>query len=391
MIYLDNLATTPVDPQVVDAMSIAMREHFANPSSRSHLLGHRANEAVEYWTEQIARCIGAEQDEVLFTSGATESNNLAILGYCLRPRQRRRKIISLVSEHHAVLDPFQRLTAHGFEVVLLPIHPQTSNTPGMIDEEAFISALDEETALVSIMLANNEIGVIQPIEKLASKCHQIGAVLHCDATQAVGKLPIQVDELGVDLMSFSAHKFYGPKGIGGLFVRRRQRPIRIQAQIVGGGQQQNLRSGTLNLPGIVGMGVAMRLCEDFQKQNESARLSDLVDKLYSQLRAELPDLRINGPTLGNPTTRLAGNLNCCFLPIEGQSLMLEVPQLAISSGSACSSTNPKASHVLRALGLSEEEARCSLRFGVGRFNSLPEIEQAAELLINAVRKLRKIL
>lgn len=402
LIYLDNHATTPLDPDVLKAMLPLLTEHFANPGSVTHEAGRMVNETVQHSFACIAQCLGAEVDEIVATSGATESNNLAIFGSCLHPRQKRRKVVSLVSEHKAVLDPLKRLEQHGFEVVYLPVARFDADVPGLVDFDALESAIDDSVALVTVMMANNEIGTIEPLRKIANKCHQFDCLLHTDATQAVGRLPVNVDELDVDLMSFSAHKFYGPKGVGGLFVRRRKRLVKLQSQIVGGGQQHNLRSGTLNSVGIVGMAVALEksyrengwLTDTLTDPPEYHRLASLRDRLFELLRNGVADFQLNGPTLECKQgcyQRLPGNLNGSFYPIEGQSLMLELPDIAMSSGSACTSADPRPSHVLAAIGLTEEVSRSSLRFGIGRFNTEEQIDKAGEAIIQAAKKLRKLL
>lgn len=393
MIYLDNHATTPLDPSAFAAMVPLMREQFANAGSVTHAAGREVAEIVEQAQVRLAACLGAAADEVIITSGATESNNLALFGSCLHPRQTRRKVLSLMTEHKAVLDPLTRLQKLGFQVELLPVHQQGSELPGGVDLDSLAAAIDADTALVSVMLANNEIGTLQPLAEIAQLCRKQGCLLHTDASQAVGRIPIDVAALDVDLLSFSGHKFYGPKGIGGLYVRRSGRRVKLQAQIVGGGQQSNFRSGTLNTAGIVGMQAALEACLS-NLEADSQRMAELRERLWGALSSALPWLTLNGPALGSQGQRgerLCGNLNACFYPIEGQSLMLEVPELAVSSGSACTSAEPAPSHVLRAIGLSEEETRSSLRFGIGRFNTAAEIDQAAQQLIEAAVKLRRMI
>jgi cysteine desulfurase len=397
MIYLDNHATTPLDPAALSAMLPLMQEHFANAGSITHLYGRQVAQQVECSIQKVASNLGATADELVITSGATESNNLALMGVMHHPRQRRRKIVSVVTEHKAILDPLARLAQQGYEVIRVPVCRQQDNSSGFSDAESVVGLvdlqqlednIDESTALVSVMLANNEIGVIQPISAIAQLCRKHGALLHTDASQALGRIPINVDLLDVDLLSFSAHKFYGPKGVGGLFVRRRDRRVRLQGQIVGGGQQNNWRAGTLNTAGIVGMQVALdNTLANLQSDNE--RIGQLRDYLFERLK-EVPQMFMNGPPLKHEY-RLAGNLNCCFYPIEGQSLMLGCPKLAVSSGSACTSNNPEPSHVLRAIGLDEDKSRSSIRFGIGRMNSRTDIEQAAEMLVAAARELHQLL
>lgn len=390
VIYLDNHATTPVDPRVVEVMLPLLTEHFANAGSITHESGRQVAESVAESIESVGKQLGAAGEDIVITSGATESNNLALFGYAMHPRQTRRKIISCVTEHRAMLDPLKRLEQQGFEVVLLPVRPHTHEAAGTIDLDQLAEAIDERTCMVSIMMANNEIGTLQPLKEIAALCRRYEAVFHTDATQAVGRMPVNVDELDADLLSFSAHKFYGPKGIGGLYVRRSPRRVRIQAQIWGGGQQDNRRSGTLNSAGIVAMAKALELCEQLADV-ERPRLAELRNRLYSRLTAGVEGLGLNGPVLDRPELRMASNLNCSFMPIEGQSLMLAVPELAVSSGSACTSAEPRPSHVLRAIGLSDEMARSSLRFGLGRFTTAEEVDHAADALIKAANELRTLI
>lgn len=381
-----------------------LREHYANAGSVTHAAGRAVAAQIDECVAELARMIGATEDELVITSGATESNNLAILGACLHPRQTRRKVVSVETEHKAVLDPVARLKQHGFTVELAPVLRRESSMAGLVDLDALSAAIDDDTALVSVMLANNEIGVIQPLAEIAQLCRTAGCLLHTDATQAVGRMPIDVDSLDVDLLSFSAHKFYGPKGVGGLFVRRRGRRIRVQAQIVGGGQQHNFRSGTLNTTGIVGMHAALSACLQ-SLELDRPRIAGLRSRLFDALQRNCPDIFLNGPALdavlatahsnvpelASEPARLVGNLNCCFYPVEGQSLMLAIPELAVSSGSACTSANPSPSHVLKAIGLSEEESRSSLRIGIGRFNTESEIDQSAAWLSDTFHQLKKLL
>ncbi len=390
MIYLDHHSTTPLDPAALESMLPLLGDLYANAGSITHTAGRQVGQLVDESVERIGNLLGASSDEIVVTSGATESNNLAVLGACLHPRQKRRKVVSVATEHNALLGPLQRLKKQGFTVQLLPVLDHRSEAAGQVDLDNLEKAVDGETALVSIMLANNEIGTIQPIAQIAEMCHRRGALFHTDASQAVGRLPVDVDRLGVDLLSFSAHKFYGPKGIGGLFVRRRERRVRLQPQIVGGGQQHNLRSGTLNAPGIVGMARALEVCLEHRTE-DALRIASLRNRLFERLQAALDFVELNGPTLSNPSWRLPGNLNCTFYPLEGQSLMQATPELAVSSGSACTSAEPSPSHVLLALGLSEDQARSSLRFGVGRFNTEADIDLASEWLAEAAGKLSSFL
>jgi cysteine desulfurase len=381
LIYLDNHATTRCDPRVVEAMLPMLTDNYGNVHSTSHIAGRAAAEAYERAADSIAKRLGSEPDELVFTSGATESNNLAILGYCLHPRQKRRHVITAETEHPAVLDPMGRLERSQFRVTRLPVVQQGAENCGQIRLEDLAAALDDDTALVSIMSANNEIGTLQDLSAIAALCHQHGAVLHSDATQGVGRIPVNVDDLDVDLLSASAHKFYGPKGVGLLFVRRRGRRVRILPLVEGGGQQHGLRSGTLNTSGVVAMARALEIAEQEMEQ-ESERIDRLAGRLWNNLKQAIPELRLNGPSR-DASVRLKANVNVCFPAVEGETLMAACPTIAVSSGSACSSVDPRPSPVLRAIGLTESEARRSLRFGIGRFNSEAEIDQAASLLAAA--------
>jgi cysteine desulfurase len=393
LIYMDNHATTRVDRRVVSAMLPYFDEKFGNPHS-VHAFGHAARDAVEAARKSIAAAIGADAKEIIFTSGATESNNLALRGVAERDRRRGNHVVSVDTEHKAILDPLARLARRGFDVTLLGVERHGSPRAGWLDPQKVAGALHEDTCLVSVMLANNEIGVIQPLAEIAAICRQRGVLLHCDATQAVGKIPVDVGALGVDLMSFTAHKIYGPKGIGALFVRRRDPIVRLEPQIVGGGQQEGRRSGTLNVPGIVGFAEALRLCLD-ELPNETVRITTFRDRLARALFNELVDIQLCGPALeardeaGLPL-RLPGNLSISFGNVDGEALLLAMGNLAVSSGAACTSTDTSPSHVLMAIGLSEDAARSSLRFGLGRFNTDAEVDMAAERVISAVRNLRKL-
>jgi cysteine desulfurase len=343
---------------------------------------------VEGARETIARAIHAQPREIVFTSGATESNNLAIRGVAER-RRRGNHLVSVQTEHKAVLDPLARLARRDCQVTLLPVASQQSTCPGLVDLEQLSAAIEDDTFLVSVMLANNEIGVIQPLDEIAALCAERGVLLHTDATQAVGRVPVDVRALQVDLLSLSAHKFYGPKGVGALFVRREGRPVRMMPQIDGGGQESGNRGGTLNVPGIVGMARALALCVE-EMDREPARASRLRQRLFETLLEQVPELELNGPPLNALHRRLPGNLNCRFPRVDGQALMLHAPEVAVSSGSACTSANPEPSHVLRALGLDADQVRSSLRFGVGRYNTEDEMHYAAAALGEAVRHLRRL-
>ncbi len=389
MIYLDHHATTPVDPRVLEAMLPWFSQKFGNPGSINHALGREAAEAVEQARHTIATALGANQREIVFTSGATESNNLALRGVCDREeRGSRRHIVSVKTEHKAVLDPLARLARRGFDVTLLDVTPAGSPEAGLLDVQRLVDALRPDTLLVSVMLANNEIGVIQPLAEIGAICHQRGILLHCDATQAVGKRPVDVNHLQVDLLSFSAHKLYGPKGVGGLYVRRSGPRVTLAPQIDGGGQEGGRRSGTLNPPGIIGLATALEIaCAE--RDEENARLAQLRARLWQQL-SQLPGVHLNGPALDHPELRLAGNLNVSFEGVDGEALMMGITDVAVSSGSACTTANPEPSHVLRALGLPDRLVRASLRFGLGRFNTADEIDAAAAHVIEVVQRLRSL-
>ncbi len=384
-VYLDYHATTPVDPRVLEHMQPYFTERFGNPGSVGHAYGWEARDAVEAARAQIAQYIGASPREIVFTSGATESNNLALRGTAERARKGRH-VLSVKTEHRAVLDPLARLARRGFEVTLVDVMPAPHRQAGLLDLDRFAAALRPDTYLVSVMLANNEIGVIQPIRLISQLCRERGVLVHCDATQAVGKLPVDVDELGVDLLSFTAHKIYGPKGIGALYVRR-EPPVLLQPQIDGGGQERGRRSGTLNVPGIVGFARALELCLA-ELPGEAQRLAALRDRLYNRLLAALPDTALNGPALDQPGLRLPGNLNVGIRGVDGEALLAALRDVAVSSGSACTSADPEPSHVLRALGVEAAVVRASLRFGLGRFTTEQEVEFAAAYVAEQVQHLR---
>lgn len=385
MIYLDHHATTPVDPRVVEAMIPWMTSDFGNPHSHSHSAGRRAAQACDEALESLATRIGGHADSMVITSGATEANNLAILGVLMHPRQQRRHIITASSEHPSVLEPIKQLGGQGFRVTILPVRQQGEPGCGSVDPEALRAAIDDQTALVSIMWANNEIGTLQPIRELAEITHAAGALFHTDATQALGKISIDVTADEVDLLSGSAHKFYGPKGVGFLHAGIVGRRVRLRPLLQGGGQQRGLRSGTLNSAGLIGMAEAMRLCTD-DLPAISRRIASLRDDLWRRLQIAFPGIELNGPDLSREW-RLVENLNASPVDVEGETLMAAAPELAISSGAACSSVDPKPSHVLTAIGLSESRARRSLRFGLGRGTTPQEIETAVRMLATARRHL----
>jgi cysteine desulfurase len=379
-IYLDNHATTRTDPRVVEAMLPLFTEKYGNAASRTHSFGWEAEEAVKTSRERIAALIGASARELVFTSGATESNNLALKGAALANRARGNHLISVVTEHPAVLDPLKRLEQQGFSVTLLRVDKH-----GLIAPDQLEDALTDQTILVSVMAANNEIGVLQPLREIGRICKERGVLFHTDATQAAGKIPLDVDELGVDLLSLSAHKFYGPKGVGALYVRRRNPHVRLEPQLDGGGHEHGLRSGTLPTPLIVGLGVACDLAMQ-EMSVESAHLLTLREQLRLGLLNGLDDVHLNG----HPTQRLPGNLNLSFGQVKGEALLVALKDIAVSSGSACTSAQRGPSHVLKALGLSDDRADGSLRFGLGRFTTAAEIDWVIPYVVETVKKLRRL-
>jgi len=358
---------------------------FGNPHSHTHAMGRQAATACEEAIAAIASAIGGNQDSVIVTSGATESNNLAIDGVMRHPRQKRRHVITAATEHPAVLDPIARLSRDGFRVTVLPVKPQGDPDCGRIDLQQLRDIIDDDTALVSIMWANNEIGTIESVREIAEIAHQAGALFHTDATQALGRLDVNVTNADIDLLSGSAHKFYGPKGIGFLYAGSSKRRVRLRPLFEGGGQQRGLRSGTVNAAGLVAMAVALQIGNSESKP-EQIRLAGLRNDLWQRLVAAFPGIELNGPDL-TPELRLAGNLNVSLVDVEGESIMATARDLAISSGAACSSVDPRPSHVLTAIGLNESRARRSLRFGLGRGTTQQEIVSAVEMLIAGHRKL----
>jgi len=388
-IYLDNHATTRVDPRVVEAMLPYFDQTFGNPSSASHAFGWDAKAAVDDARKTIAHAVGAKEKEILFTSGATESNNLAIYGVVQRPECTKRHLVTVATEHPSVLAPFTRLQRAGYDVTYLPVKQAGDPLAGVIEPQQVADAIRDDTALVSVMLANHEIGTIQPMAEIGAICQERGVLLHCDATQAVGKIPVDVMALQVDLMSFSGHKLFGPKGVGVLFRRRRAPQLRLWPQVEGGGQEGGTRSGTYNVPAIIGMAHAVQLCID-EMPNEAQRLATLRNQLFEGLVQNIPEIHLCGPKLDQPETRLPGNLNVSVAGIDSDSLMISMRDLAISGGSACTATQPGPSHVLQALGFSDTEARGSLRFGLGRFNTSEEIEFAIQTIAATVQRLRKL-
>ncbi|UCE86140.1 MAG: cysteine desulfurase [Deltaproteobacteria bacterium] len=378
-IYLDNHATTRVDPRVVDAMLPFYSEDYGNAASKSHAFGWRAEAAVEIARETLANAIGAGSPrEVVFTSGATESNNLALKGVAEMRRNRGDHLVTVATEHASVLDPCRYLESRGFRLTVLPV-----DRDGLVDPEAVRQALSDATILVSVMAANNEIGVLQPLEAIGAICREREVLFHTDAVQALGKVPVDVDGWQVDLLSVSAHKLYGPKGVGALYVRRRRPRLRLVPLLHGGGHERGLRSGTLPVPSIVGFGRALALCEA-ERAAEARRLQGLRERLRERLQGELAGVRL----LGHATRRLPGNLNVAFEGVDADALIVALHDVAVSSGSACTSATPEPSHVVAALGLERGAERGSVRFGLGRFNTQEEIDYAASRVIEEVRKLR---
>jgi cysteine desulfurase len=378
-IYLDYQATTPCDPRVVAKMLPYFTEHFGNPHSRSHSHGWIAEEAVEHARSQIASIIKADPREIIFTSGATESNNLAIKGVGYFNQDKKNHIITCVTEHKCVLDSCRHLEQEGFEVTYLPVQ-----TNGIIDLNQLRQAIKPHTVLVSIMAVNNEIGVIQPLAEIGKICRENGIYFHTDAAQAIGKIAIDVDAMNIDLLSISSHKIYGPKGIGALYVRRKPR-VRLEPLINGGGQERGMRSGTLPTPLCVGLGEACAIAET-EMATETQKLKLLSDKLYEGLTQKLPDVYLNG----DRHHRIPGNLNLSFAYVEGEGLLMGLRNISVSSGSACTSASLEPSYVLRAIGVEEELAHTSIRFGLGRFTTEAEINQVIEQVTKAVQKLREM-
>ena len=378
-IYLDYQATTPTDPRVVEAMLPYFHDNFGNPHSRTHAYGWRAEEAVEQGRSQIADLIGANPKEVIFTSGATESNNLALKGVARFYGDKKNHIITCVTEHKCVLDTCRHLEQDGFDVTYL--HVQKN---GLIDLDELRSAITDKTAIVSIMAVNNEIGVIQPLKEIGAICRENKVFFHTDAAQAVGKIPLDVEDMNIDLMSISGHKIYGPMGIGALFVRRRPR-VRLVPLINGGGQERGMRSGTLPTPLCVDLGKACAIAKE-EMGAEAERLKMLRDRFYQRVMGELPEIFLNGDL----DQRIPGNLNISFAYVEGEGLMMGIKDLAVSSGSACTSASLEPSYVLRALGLTDDLAHTSLRLGFGRFTTEEEVDYAVERIVSEVKRLREL-
>ncbi len=379
-IYLDNHATTPLDPRVLDAMMPYLTTKFGNAASRNHSFGWEAEEAVEKARKQIADLIGAQPKEIVFTSGATESNNLAIKGVAEMYAERGNHIITVATEHKAVLDTCKKLEKRGCRVTYLPV-----GQDGLIDLDMLREAITDKTILISVMYANNEIGVIQPIAEIGKIAKERGVLFHTDAVQAVGKIPVNVIRDNIDLMSLSGHKIYGPKGVGALYVRRKNPRVQLTAQMDGGGHERGMRSGTLNVPGIVGLGAACEICQR-EMPEEMARIQRLRDRLKDKLLNELPEVYVNG----SMEHRLPNNLNVSFAYVEGESLLMGINDVAVSSGSACTSATLEPSYVLKALGAGDDLAHSSIRFGIGRFNTEEEIDYVGEKVVSVVNKLREL-
>lgn len=379
-IYMDNHATTPMDQRVLEEMLPYFVEKFGNAASRNHEFGWIAEQAVEQARQRIAQLIGATSKEIIFTSGATESSNLAIKGVAEMYREKGNHIITQVTEHKATLDTCKRLEKSGFRVTYLPVQKD-----GRIDLDDLSRAMDEKTILVTIMAANNEIGVLQPIDEIGKRCKERGVLFHTDAVQIAGKLPFNVARSGIDLASISGHKIYGPKGVGALYVRRKNPRVQLVAQIDGGGHERGMRSGTLNVPGIVGLGKACEIAMQ-EMPVEIQRLSSMRDGLREKIFGELDEVYVNGSL----EHRLPGNMNISFAYVEGESLLMGINDIAVSSGSACTSATLEPSYVLKALGAGDDLAHSSIRFGIGRFNTQAEVDYVASRVIDTVKRLREL-
>lgn len=379
-VYLDNHATTQVDPRVLEAMLPFFSEKFGNAASRSHQFGWEGEQAVEAAREQIAKLVGAGAKEIIFTSGATESDNLAIKGVAEACRDKGNHIITVASEHKAVLDSCKHLEKQGYRVTYLSVA-----SDGLLSLDDLKAAFGDKTILVTVMYANNEVGVVQPVAEIGRLCHERGVLFHCDAVQAIGKIPVDVNRDGIDVMSITAHKLYGPKGTGALYVRSKIPHVQVAAQIDGGGHEHGMRSGTLNVPGIVGLGKACELAME-EMPMESPRIAALRDKLKHQLEENLDDVHVNGSI----EHRLPGNLNIRFGGVDSESLLMGINDIAVSTGAACTAAKIEPSYVLKAMGLTDDQANSTLRFGIGRFNTEAEIDYTAERLIDTVKKLREL-
>lgn len=379
-IYMDNHATTPVDPRVLEAMLPYFTDTFGNAASRNHSFGWAAEEGVDRAREQVAALINADPKEIVFTSGATESDNLAIKGVAEMYKEKGDHIITSVIEHKAVLDTCKRLEKEGYRVTYLPVDDM-----GLVRIEDLQEAIDDKTILISIMYANNEIGTVQPLAEIGRIAHERGVLFHTDAVQGVGKIPTDVQAMNIDLLSLTAHKIYGPKGCGALYVRRKGPRVRLVAQLDGGGHERGMRSGTLNVPGIVGLGKACELCRQ-EMEEEAKRLSHLRDRLVHGITSQVPDVYLNG----HPTKRLPGNANLSFAYVEGESLLMGLKEVALSSGSACTSASLEPSYVLKSLGVGDELAHSSIRYGLGRFNTEEEVDYVIGHTVETVNRLREM-
>jgi len=379
-IYLDHHATTPLDPRVLEAMMPYLTQKFGNAASRNHQFGWDADAAVEQARKQVAGVIGATAKEIVFTSGATESDNLAIKGVAEAQAGRGDHIVTCAIEHKAVLDTCKKLERCGWRITYLPVGREA-----LVDPDAVRAAIGERTVLVSIMYASNEVGTVQPVAEIGAICRERGVLFHCDAVQAVGKIPVDVAAARIDLLSISAHKMYGPKGVGALYVRRGSPPVEMAAQMDGGGHERGVRSGTLNVSGIVGLGEACAIVRR-EMAEEGTRLGRMRDTLRARLEAELDGIAVNG----SMTHRLPHNLNMSFAQVEAESLMMGMKDVALSSGSACTSATIEPSYVLRAMGVDDDLAHSSIRFGLGRFNTEEELDYAAGRIVEVVKKLREL-
>jgi cysteine desulfurase len=379
-IYMDNHSTTPMDPRVLEAMLPYFIEKFGNAASRNHQFGWEAEEAVENARKQIARLIHCDAKEIVFTSGATESDNLALKGAAEMYKEKGDHVITCATEHRAVLDTCKALEKRGIKVTYLPVEKD-----GRVNPDEVRKAITDKTILISIMLANNEIGTIHPIAEIGKIAKEKGILLHCDATQGVGKIPVDVEALKVDLMSFTSHKIYGPKGVGALYVRKKGPRVRLVPQIDGGGHERGMRSGTLPVPLIIGFGKACELCEQ-DMPVESKRIAAMRDRLQTQIMKDLDECYLNG----HQTERLPHNLNISFAYVEGEALLMGVKEIALSSGSACTSATLEPSYVLRALGVGSDLAHSSIRFGLGRFTTDEEVDYTAKRMVEAVTRLREM-
>lgn len=378
-IYLDNQATTPMDPRVMEKMMPYFTEKFGNPHSRSHAYGWETEAAIELAREEVANLVNANPKEIVFTSGATEANNIAIKGVAEFYGEKKKHIITVQTEHKCVLESCRYLEQKGFDITYLPVQQN-----GLIDIDALKAAMREDTLLVSVMMVNNEIGVIQPVAEIGKICRENGTFFHTDAAQSFGKIPIDIEAMNIDLMSISGHKIYGPKGIGALYVRRRPR-VRIKSILSGGGQERGFRSGTLPTPMVVGLGEAARIAKE-EMEKDHKHVKELSDYFCKEILDGVPEVFLNG----DREQRIPGNLNISFAYIEGESMIMAIKELAVSSGSACTSASLEPSYVLRAIGVGEDLAHTSIRFGLGRFTTRQEVDYAVDLIKGSIAKLREM-